>query len=72
MPEAKEILGTIQSVDGATRTLTLDDGTVLTIPSSVKIPPNALQPGARVSGTDEELGGQRVTTSPRVESPSTS
>ena len=69
MPETKEIQGIIQSVDRATQTLTLDDGTTLTIPSSVEVAPNALRTGARVSATYEEHGGNRVVTSLRVEPP---
>jgi Cu/Ag efflux protein CusF len=72
MPESKEIQGTIQSVDQAKKTLTLDDGTTLTIPSSVKVAPNALKKGAKVSATYEEQGGKRVVISLRVEPPSKS
>jgi Cu/Ag efflux protein CusF len=72
MPESKEIQGTIQSVDEAKKTLTLDDGTILTIPSSVKVAPNTLKKGAKVSAKYEEQGGKRVVTSLRVEPPSKS
>jgi hypothetical protein len=67
MPEVKEIQGTIKSVDQAKKTLELEDGTTLTIPSAVKVAPNALKKGARVSATYEEKGGQRVVTSLHVE-----
>jgi Cu/Ag efflux protein CusF len=72
MPEAKEIQGIIRSVDRATQTVTLDDGTTLTIPSSVKVTPNALQKGAKVSAKYEEQGGKRVVTSLHIEPPSKS
>ena len=72
MPEAKEIQGIIRSVDRATQTLTLDDGTTLTIPNSVKVAPNALRQGAKVSATYDEQGGKRVVKSLRVEPPSQS
>jgi Cu/Ag efflux protein CusF len=72
MPAAKEIQGTIQRVDRATQTLTLDDGTTLTIPNSVKVARNALKQGARIRATYEEQGGKKVVTSLRVEPPSKS
>ena len=46
--------------------MTLDDGTTLTIPNSVKVAPNTLK-GAKVNATYEEKGGKRVVTSLRVE-----
>ena len=67
MPEGKEIQGTIKSVDRAKQTMTLDDGTTLTIPNSVKVAPNALKKGAKVNATYEEKDGKRVVTSLRVE-----
>jgi len=67
MSEGKEIEGTIQKVDRAKRTMTLDNGTTLTIPNSVKVAPHALKKGAKVSATYEEKGGKRVVTSLRVE-----
>jgi Cu/Ag efflux protein CusF len=66
-PEAKEIQGTIKSVDRTKKTLTLEDGTTLAIPSSVKVAPNALKKGAKVRATYEEQGGKRVVTSLHVE-----
>jgi len=71
-PEAKEIQGTIKSVDRTKKTLTLEDGTTLAIPASVKVAPDALKKGARVSATYEEQGGQRVVTSLHVQPPSKS
>jgi Cu/Ag efflux protein CusF len=72
MSEAKEIEGTIQSVDRAKKTLTLEDGTTLTIPSAVQVAPNALKKGAKVRATYEEQDGKRVVTSLHVETPSKS
>jgi hypothetical protein len=71
-PEAKEIEGTIKSVDRTKKTVTLEDGTTLAIPGSVKVAPDALKKGAKVSATYEEKGGQRVVTSLHVEPPSKS
>ncbi|HSB72627.1 MAG TPA: DUF1344 domain-containing protein [Candidatus Methylomirabilis sp.] len=70
--EAKEIQGTIKSVDPSKKILTLEDGTTLTIPSSVKVAPDTLKTGARVSAKYEEQGGKRVVTSLHVEPPSKS
>lgn len=72
MPEAKEIQGTIRSVDRTKKTLTLEDGTRLAIPASVSVAPDALKKGTRVSATYEEKGGQKVVTSLHVEPPSKS
>ncbi len=69
MPEAKEIQGTVKSVDGAKKTVTLEDGTTLAIPASVKVAPDALKKGAKISARYEEQGGQRVVTSLQVQSP---
>jgi len=71
-PEAKEIQGTIKSVDRTKKTLTLEDGTTLAIPASVKVAPDDLKKGAKVSATYEKQGGQRVVTSLHVQPPSTS
>ena len=68
-PEAKVIQGTIKSVDRSKKTVTLEDGTTLAIPSSVKVAPDALKKGAKVSATYEEQGGQRVVTALHVEPP---
>ncbi len=67
-PEAKEIQGTIQSVDRTKKSVTLEDGTTLAIPATVKIAPDALKKGAKVSATYEERDGQRVVTSLHLES----
>ena len=71
-PEAKEIQGTIKSVDRTKKTLTLEDGTTLALPASVQVAPDALKKGAKVSATYEEQGGQRVVTSLHVQPPSKS
>jgi hypothetical protein len=66
-PEAKEIQGTIKSVDQMKKTLTLEDGTTLAIPASVKVAPDTLTKGARVRATYKEQGDQKVLTSLQVE-----
>jgi len=72
MPETQKVEGTIQSVDSAMHSITLDDGTTLMIPASVKVAPSALKKGAKVSASFTEQSGKRVVTSLRVEQPAKS
>lgn len=65
--DAKEIQGTIKSFDRAKSTLTLEDGTTLTVPRSVQVAPSALKKGAKLSAKYEEQDGKKVVTSLRVE-----
>ena len=58
--QGQMIEGKIANVSGAK--LTLADGTVLTIPSDVKVQRTDLKPGAMVKASFEELGGQKVVT----------
>jgi Cu/Ag efflux protein CusF len=71
-PEAKEVRGTIKSVDRTKMTLTLEDGTTLAVPASVMVAPDSLKKGAQIRATYEEQGNQKVVTSLHVESPSKS
>ena len=57
--------GKIAKVSGAK--LTLADGTMLMIPSDVKVQRADLKPGATVKASFEELGGQKVVTAIVVE-----
>jgi hypothetical protein len=57
--------GKVASLSGAK--LTLADGTVLTIPSDVKVQRTDLEPGATVKASFEERGGQKVVTALVVE-----
>jgi Cu/Ag efflux protein CusF len=63
---AKEVEGKIKSMDRSRTKVTLEDGTTLTIPSSLKAARGALTKGARVKATYEEKGGQKVVTSLEV------
>jgi Cu/Ag efflux protein CusF len=67
MPQAKEIRGTIKSVDPSKKSITLDNGTKLMIPASAAAEADTLKPGARVSAKYEEKGGEKVVTSLQVE-----
>ena len=56
----QQVQGRIQSVNA--NTVTLTDGTVLVIPSSVQVERSELKPGANVSASYEDRGGQKVVT----------
>jgi len=58
----KMIEGKVMSVDPSGKSLTLDDGTKLTIPDSVKVSKTDLKPGAAVKAAYEEKDGQKVLT----------
>jgi Rieske Fe-S protein len=60
----KRLEGTIKSVQGST--VTLDDGTTLSIPSSVKVSRAQLKPGAMIVAEYQERGGQRVATAVQI------
>jgi Cu/Ag efflux protein CusF len=64
----QQVQGAIKSVDAAGRMLTLEDGTTLTIPPMVGIPPD-LKEGAIVKASFEEKDGQKVVTSLEVQQP---
>jgi hypothetical protein len=54
------------SVDPAGKSVTLDDGTKLTIPESVQYSKADLKPGAAVKASYEEKNGQKVLTNLQV------
>jgi hypothetical protein len=60
---AADIQGKIKSVDPSGKMVTLDDGTQLMIPPTIKLEKQALQPGANVKASYEEKNGQKVATS---------
>jgi hypothetical protein len=59
---AADVQGKIKSVDPSGRMVTLDDGTMLTIPPALKIEKQALKPGANVKASYQEKDGQKVAT----------
>ena len=61
---SQKVEGTIKSVRG--NTVTLEDGTELAIPSSVKVAKDQLKPGARISAEYEERSGQKVARSIQI------
>ncbi len=63
---AAEIQGKIKSVDAAGRSVTLEDGTKLTLSSDVQVNREALKPGATVKASYEDMGGDKVVKSIQV------
>ncbi len=63
----QQVQGKIKSLSRSKRTLTLEDGTKLTIPSSVKVSRKALKKGEMVTATYQEKGGKNVVTSIQVQ-----
>lgn len=60
---AADVEGKIKSVDPSGKMVTLDDGTQLMIPPTVKVEKQALKPGANVKASYQEKDGQKVATS---------
>jgi Cu/Ag efflux protein CusF len=60
---AKTVQGKVMAVDPSGKSITLDDGTKLTIPESVKFSRADLKPGAAVKAAYEEKDGQKILTS---------
>ncbi|PWK72598.1 DUF1344 domain-containing protein [Aminobacter sp. AP02] len=52
---AADIEGTVQSVDPATRSITLDDGKIYVVPESIKV--DGLAAGAKVKVTVDDTTG---------------
>jgi len=66
MAQSKTIEGKVMAVDPAGKSLTLDDGTKLTIPESVKFNRADLKPGAAVKAAYEVKDGQNILTTLEV------
>jgi hypothetical protein len=55
---SQRVEGTIKSVRGSL--VTLEDGTELSIPSTVKVAQNQLKPGAQITAEYENRAGQKI------------
>lgn len=66
---AEDIQGKIKSVDQGGRMLTLEDGTQLTLPPTVRINRNNVMRGADVKASYQTKGDQKVVTSIEVQPP---
>lgn len=64
---AADIEGKIKSVDPAGRLVTLEDGTRLVIPATVKVARQDLKPGASVRASFQDQGGQKMVTAITVQ-----
>ncbi|MBI2526441.1 MAG: DUF1344 domain-containing protein [Candidatus Rokubacteria bacterium] len=64
---AADIEGKIKSVDPAGRLVTLEDGTQLVIPATLKVARQELKPGASVKATFQDQGGQKMVTAIQVQ-----
>lgn len=64
MAQDKTIEGQVMAVDPAGKSLTLQDGTKLTIPETVKV--QDLKPGAKVKAAYQEKDGQKILTDLQV------
>jgi hypothetical protein len=62
-----EVAGKVKSVDPAGKMITLEDGTQLTIPGTIKVSKDQLKAGATVKATYEDMGGQKVVKSLQVQ-----
>jgi len=64
--QAAEVTGTVQAVDPAGKSITLDNGTTLMIPATAKVDRKALTPGADVKASYQERDGHKVATSIQI------
>ena len=60
----QKVEGTIKSVYG--NLVMLEDGTELSIPSSVKVTKDQLKPGAQISAEYEQRGGHKIARSIQI------
>ena len=65
---AQQVQGKVTAVDPAKGTLTLEDGTQLTIPRGAQLPPD-IKEGSIVKASFEEQSGQKVLTGVEVQKP---
>ena len=64
--QAAEVTGTVQAVDPAGKSVTLDNGTTLMIPATAKVDRKALTPGAEVKASYQERDGNKVASSIQI------
>jgi hypothetical protein len=65
--QEKSVEGTIKSWDAATGMLTLDDGTQISIPPTVRLERDKVKEGASVKASYEVKGGKNVAKSVQVQ-----
>jgi hypothetical protein len=59
---AMQVEGKVKKVDQAANRVTLDDGTQLTIPASVRVDWKTLKPGSGIRAQYQDRGGMKVVT----------
>ena len=64
--QMKTVEGRIKTVDSASGTLTLADGTKLVIPKALMVPRGQLKPGVAINADYEEKAGEKVATSLQI------
>jgi hypothetical protein len=64
---AGDVQGKIKSVDQTGRMVTLEDGTMLMIPATVRVNRQELTPGADVKVSYEDKGTQKIVTQIEVQ-----
>jgi hypothetical protein len=65
--QEKSVEGTIKSWDAATGMLTLDDGTQISVPPTVRLERDKVKEGASVKASYEVKGGKNVAKSVQVQ-----
>jgi len=61
-----EVQGKVKSYDAATNMITLEDGTQISVPATVKVQADQLKPGATIKASYEEKDGKKVANSVEV------
>ena len=64
-----EVQGKIKSYDAATGMITLEDGTQISVPLTVKVQADQLKPGTMIMASYDEKGGKKVANSVAVAKP---
>ena len=64
-----EVQGKIKSYDAATGMITLEDGTQISVPATVKVQADQLKPGTMIKASYDEKDGKKVANSVEVAKP---
>jgi len=68
MAGAQQVEGKVAALDPSGKTLTLEDGTRLTVPAGAQLPPDVKE-GSIIRASFEEHAGQKVLTGVAVQKP---
>ena len=64
-----EVQGKIKSYDAATGMITLEDGTQISVPLTVKVQADQLKPGTMIKASYDEKDGKKVANSVEIAKP---